>query len=185
VATQLEEERQSLPNAKLNAVGDAYVGMVVDRAEVPMYEYKRDGSRGDQLIGKNGKPRTQELITMIALPGTTCHLGDEPAAEGALFRDYIKGHNRWAYIEAKNAGHGALCVGDVIRRRFVREEPGEGGGTKKVSDFALRKPKPEESELAARAEREHEAMYRKVLDGSGQAPAGGQPAGHQYDEDDF
>lgn len=165
MGTQLEDERQSLPNARFGQVGETYVGMVVDRVEVPMYEFKRDGSRGDQLVGKNGKLRTQELITMIAMPGTTCQIGDGAAVEGALFRDYIKGHNRWSYIEAKNAGHGALCVGDVIRRRFVKEEPGEGGGTKKVSDFALRKPKPEEAQLSARAEQEHEAIHRKVLDG--------------------
>lgn len=169
MGTQLEEERQSIPGAKFKTVGDTLVGMVVDRVEVPLYEYRQDGSKGPQLIGKNGKPRTQELLTLIVMPGTTCHVGEGPAVEGTLCRDYIKSHHRWAYIEAKNAGHGSLCVGDVIRRRYLKDEAGQGGNAKHVHDFALRKPKPEEAQLASRAETEREKLHRKVLD---EAPAG-------------
>lgn len=181
MATQLEEERQSVPSVKFKAIGDTFVGMVVDRAEVPLYQYMADGSKGAQIVGKNGKLRTQEMLTLLVMAGTTCTVGDGPAEVGSIGRLYIKGHNRWAYVEAKNAGHGSLCVGDVIRQRYVRDEPGAGGNAKKVSDFALRKPKPEEAQLAAKAEQEHEAMHRKVLDGS---PAGGNVPAQYADVDE-
>lgn len=187
MATQLETERQSIPGAKFEAIGDTFVGMVVDRQEVPLYEYRRDGSKGPQLVGNNGKLRTQEMLTCIVMPGTTCKVGDGPAVEGTLARNYIKGHNRWSYIEAKNAGHGALCVGDVIRRRYVRTEPGQGGNDKRVHDFALRKPKPEESALAARAEDEHGRLHSTTLEQaqSGRPAVAAAQAVPEMDEEAF
>lgn len=182
MATQLEEQRESIPSAKFKTVGDTFVGMVVDRAEVPLYQYMADGSMGPQIIGKNGKPRTQEMLTLLVMAGTTCPVGDGPAEPDTLARLYIKGHNRWAYVEAKNAGHGALCVGDVIRQRYLRDEPGQGGNAKKVSDFALRKPKPEEADLAKRAEAEHEALHRRQLD---DGPAGVPAQYADVDEEAF
>lgn len=184
MAIQLEEERQSIPGAKFKTIGDTFVGMVVDRVEVPLYEYRADGSQGPQLVGKNGKPRTQEMLTCLVMPGTSCQVGEGAAVEGTLARLYIKSHHRWAFIETKNAGHGALCVGDVLRRRYTADEPGAGGNPKHVHDFALRKAKPEEAQLVAKAEGEHARLHSTPLES---ASAGGQPAASapELDEEAF
>lgn len=184
----LEDERRSIPAASFKAIGDTFVGMVVDRAEVAWYEYRSDGTQGPQKISKADKPQTQEMLTCLVLAGTTCHVGGAPAVEGTVARLYIKGHNRYTpgrsdcYGIAKDA-HGPLCVGDVIRERYIADEQGQGAQPKHVHDFAFRKPKPEEAELEAKAEAEHDALHRRALDGS---PAGGPAASApDMDESDF
>lgn len=174
------------PTLRLREKGRQFVGMLIDyNPKEPVYIYGTS-----EIDTWEGKPKTQDLLTLLVLEGTDCTVSlprasrdDDPeevdATPGMVVRYYIKGHNRWdpardtTFWNVKKK-HGRLQLGDVVRGRLDDlTKIGAGGRRlredKKVIGFALRKPRPEETPLLERCFEEYQKL--KAIDLDEPAPA--------------
>jgi hypothetical protein len=142
---KLGSQSTTSPGAKLRAKKDTLVGHVCFVEEIPWTEF---GSDGKQKIGTNGKPRTQERITLLVRNGNAV-VKDGDAERQVLTGEtvtlYFAGHRRWAWAQACKRRDGGYEVGDVVRVEYTHDEPGKAGSPKKCWDVRIRPAKPEEA----------------------------------------
>lgn len=183
----------------LNEEGDQWVGMLIDYdPKAILYVY---GSSTEQDLTPDGKGKTQDLLTVLLMPKTTCRVRmprdegqderdevDGEDAVGTVARVYIQGHNRWtegradSFREAKRK-HGTFQVGDVIRGRLTEKTKTGVGGVrlsqdKKIISFEMRRAKAEEASLVQRCVDEHQRLKAVPLE----TPAAATP---NYDDEPF
>jgi len=167
------------PSLKLDAIGKQATVMICHHRVVPVYVYQSNPPR--QELSVSGKPKTQELLTVIYGAGTAVKKdGDSlvPCVDGEELHLYIKGHKRWCGDKNKTAGTccwshamGDLEVGDVLTVKYDRDEQTQANPRKVWSFLVERKATAESLEKA-------EAAYRRIdqaLRSGDQGSAGGTP----------
>jgi hypothetical protein len=168
------------PSIKLRKIGDAIVGHVCHVEAVPWIEFGTDKPK----IGHDGKPRTQDKVTLLVREGTAVVKDGEDSERevvaGEQVAVYLAGHRRFAWIEAQRKVPGGLEVGQVIRIAYVGDEPSKGGAPKKVWQMRLRVATEAEQVDVQTAE----AIYRGLATAApkGSAVAEEDSGEHEYDE---
>lgn len=159
----LETSTPRTPSAKLLNIGDHVVVAVVDVTQVPWLEY---GTQ-EPKIGKDGKPRTQDVVTGLVISGNAVIKdGDEDrqAQPDELVTIYLAGHNRWEWIEAKRRLPRPLSVGDVMRWKYDRDEKSQvAANPRKVRTVALRPANPDETARVTKCEQLHQQLRSKQI----------------------
>ena len=144
---ELDEGGNYPPPLYLRNIGDDVVLIIIDKAEVPW----TDPSTGTQRVGKNGKPRTQEVFTVLVEDARRAVNSDnEPVATGDVYSLYIGGGKRASRIDAYKKLKRRVRVGDVWLVTFDHEEPASSPGLnpRKVWTFGVRDGKPDEVDRA-------------------------------------
>jgi hypothetical protein len=171
----LEARRVKLPSVKHDEVGQTAILMFVDMEVVPKKVYGTD----EIDTKEDGTPKSQDLVTVLVMPGSTCVLsdpeGDEgsrlPPEAGTLAQIYYAGHRRWDYVQAKKAYKLDIFPGDILVDRFEGTTRTGTGGVKlsqdkKLHRIGVRAAKGEELGYVEQAERlfnERRASNRIVL----------------------
>lgn len=158
----LEKERaEALPSVRLNAVGDAIVGALVDLGSMDAIDPKTN----KPLLNDRGKPRQVQVITIRVISheaNAKVGRGDDihEPVEGELAKIFVKGSTWQWWIEAK--AEIDLEVGDVMRWKFTGTRPNATSGQSDYKDrkFEIRKSKPEDSQLVA----ECESIHHRLVD---------------------
>jgi hypothetical protein len=148
---ELGDDLTRPPSLKLRAPGDTAVVAIVDQAEIPWTEF----GTGNAKIGKDGRPRTQEVYTALVISGTgVVSDGDEdrPTAPAEVVSIYLAGHKRWNRVEAYKKLGRRVRVGDVWRWTYDHDERSSvaGQSPKKVHTLDARDAKPDEDDQTAR-----------------------------------
>lgn len=111
-----------LPFAKFMKPGDTLIGSFGGGVRRQMRKYQSD----ELLTKDNGKPRMEEVMYLVAMPGTTAVTGDiendpTPIAPGDNVRYAVSGFKWGQVIDARKAlpayagvGVGAEASGDVV-----------------------------------------------------------------------
>lgn len=138
--------QSTTPACKLSEIGDFVEGHLCYVREVPWIEY---GTQRPKL-GKDGKPRTQERLTLIVTVGNAKIGSDgERVQPGDTVAVYLHGARRWSWIEAKRK-RGDLTIGDVVRVTYARDEKGQAAQAKHIWDVTI--TPTHDAEATARAE---------------------------------
>lgn len=127
------------PGIKLLHPGDTVEVAIIDQAVIPWTEF----GTGEQKIGKNGKPRTQEVYTALVIHGDAVRReGDDEVrvTPGEVVSIYLAGHRRWNRIEAYKALGRKVRVGDVWSWTYEKDERSAvaGQNPKKVHSLIAR-----------------------------------------------
>lgn len=110
----LDEPRApGAPVIKRQRIGEHFVGALVTTQQ---RDVLKDGK---PALKDDGKPRQELVLTLVAMPGTTCTaaIGDKAAVPnpGELVRLILRGGGFGDWIEARKS-HGELQVGDVVEQ---------------------------------------------------------------------
>lgn len=181
MAIALDTERQSFPNVRHRAIGQEFVGMVVDRQVRDRKKYGTD----EVEIGANGKPRKEEVVTLLVMEGTTAPVGkgedDRDAVVGETVKFIVKGRTYGAVIDARKKLDGVPMVGDVVRTRYreasimhegkvvetlntneeVTAKRLKGKVVVPELDVKVRRAKPDEAALVAKAEQTYHQLHNE------------------------
>ncbi len=160
-------ETRRPPSISLRNIGDYVDVAIINEEKVPAYVF---GTR-EQAVTKAGKPKTQDLVTVVVIRGTGViseNKTDRAVVEGEVASIYFEGQNRWDpdLDKSRPAGEfkswsgakedlGQLEVGDIMRWKYEAEIPGQGAQPRRVRPVKLRHAKPEETELTKRCEELH------------------------------
>ena len=111
----LEEPRTpGLPVVKRTALGQTFVGAIVDKQQRPLMKDNQPVLRDD------GKPRQELVVTLVAMPGTTAPAGigetTGTPAPGDLVRLILRGGAYGDWIEATRQLGRGINVGDVVEQ---------------------------------------------------------------------
>lgn len=201
MGTPLQTKAPTLPSLKLRNVGDYHDCMVVDIDVVPRYEYRTEaqiaaGVESKVRVGRNGKPQTQDKLTVLAIGGKAVisdNGADRSPEEHEVAIIFFAGRDRWdpdldkarsgdvgRSFSAAQEHIGGLQVGDVLRWRFEAEVPGAGAEPRKVRTVLLRRCRPEEEALHQKAEELRSALRSTSLASVG----GGRDEFDQFDPDE-
>ena len=180
----------SNPSAKLRNKKDYIKGFLVDMEIVPWIEF---GTTQPKL-GEDGKPRTQERVTLLVAEGTAVVKdGDEEreVLAGELVTLYFSGHRRWDWAQAQKQLPGRRPeVGYLVRVDYTGDEPSKAGSPKKVWKIRIQPAGDGDAANVATCER----LYHEQRKGRAQAAPssaedyGGAPphdGGASYPEDDI
>ena len=140
-----------IPYINLSAIGTYVDVAIFDLKPVPW----KDFVTKEVKIGDDGKPRTQDLVTGIAISGTATVRVDDverTVTPDEVVTMYFASHRRWEFIQAQKTLDGGLQVGDVLRVKYDRDEPSKAGNPKKVWTVQIRRAKPDEAARSARCE---------------------------------
>lgn len=173
MAINLDKART--PSIKLKEKGQMVHGRVLHVAVVPWIEFGTDQVKR----GKDGTPRTQEVVTLSVIKSTATKGDGEPVVPDEEVAVWLNGHRRWAWIEAKRAAKG-LSVGDRVSITYTKDEPSKGGSPRKVWDFVVLRAKPDEAEQVAECEA---AYYRLEADQAARSKDSGKNQPQQRDDD--
>lgn len=110
----LDEPRApGAPVVKRQRIGERFVGALVTTQQ---RDVLKDGK---PALKDDGKPRQELVLTLVAMPGTTCTaaIGDKAAVPnpGEVVRLILRGGGFGDWIEARKS-HGELQVGDVVEQ---------------------------------------------------------------------
>lgn len=168
---------ESLPAVKWNAIGDVFVGRIVDaKMDIP----DKDMDSGEVKLNAKGNAKTQHLLVTHAMNGTTARVGDKTtnhdAEVGETIALWISGADKFlsenpeCFSNIFDA-HGSLQIGDVIKVVYEADKPTRYPKPMKVKRFALRHAKADGTEVDAVAAAS--AAYAKRQ--AAQAPVVGTP----------
>lgn len=138
----LEAKRVKLPSVKHDEKGQTAILMFVDMEVVPKKVYGTD----EVETKEDGTPKSQDLITVLVMPGSTCTLSNpdvdgedarQEATPGTLAQIYYAGHRRWDYVQAKKAYKLDIYPGDILVDRFEDTTRIGAGGVKLSQDKKL------------------------------------------------
>jgi len=155
--TQQGNGGDSLPAVKWLKVGEEFIGRVVDASwDVPV----TDIETGQPALNQRGNVKTQHVVTLQVMAGTTASVGTEkrPAEVGELVTLWVAGADKYSsdnpqcFSEALDGHGGTLGVGDVVKVVFASTKPSKWPQPLKVKTFQMRKPKPDETEAVAKAQ---------------------------------
>lgn len=199
----LEEPKAAgLPVVKRQAIGERFIGAVVD-------QHQRDVLKnGERVMKDNGKPRQELVVTVVTMPGSTAtaSIGDHASvpAPGELVRVILRGGGFGDWIEAKNSlpaitgvQAGQISVGDVVEQVVEFAQAYDAGGkptgpkltTQEQANavprsqavgfygpLTLRRANPDEASWVGAAETAyHERKQRTQLDDEGPFDGAPQP----------
>lgn len=175
-------DNESLDSVKSLTVGDVFVGRIVDfKTDIPV----KDFDTGQVVLNeRTGNPKTQYLLLCLVMEGTTAKVGKNrqyrDAEVGEVVAMWVGGLDKYNSDNAKcfddvRKAHGAINVGDVVKRAFVREQAPSNPkyNATKINEFGLRRAKEGEESAVADAEREYTARQQPTQLAS--APAAGVP----------
>ncbi len=111
---QLDEPRTpGAPVIKRQKIGERFIGALVTTQQ---RDVLKDGK---PALKDDGKTRQELVLTLVAMPGTTCiaSIGDKAATPnpGDVVRLILRGGGFGDWIEARKS-HGELQVGDVVEQ---------------------------------------------------------------------
>lgn len=176
-------EKTFTPSIRLPAIGDKLDFAVINEEVVPAYIF---GTKTQDTTAA-GKPRTQDLLTVLVIRGTAVITetdGDGKAVldaqgnqvtrqvrEGDIGAIYVEGQTRYdpdvdktrtkdqprSWSAVKDDVGGQAEVGDVGRWVYEGDVQGKGTQPRKVRKFLLRRAKPEEQARVVQCE----VLYRE------------------------
>ena len=166
------------PAVKFPEVGTSVVVGIVNVDDYQQHDMKT----GEALVWSDGSPKMGKRVTGLVVSADRAATGPEgdlrPVAPGELvtffcekgkhytWKDAIEKHAE--KVRAANPGDsGSVCVGDVMLWTFESEKPAtqRGYNPQKVYKAVIRRPKPEDGDLADRcAAKYHELKDRPSLD---------------------
>lgn len=151
-------QTKAAPALKLPEVGDAVVVAIAHEEMVPLYQFRRDGGPKVRATTQDGKERNQLKLTVVVVSGKAV-TGEnlEPVAPREEAVIYLAGHNWFSYIEASKK-LGGVNVGDVLKWKYDRDEPGKGAEDKKMRVSTVRHATPDEAQVVAQCE----DIYRRL-----------------------
>jgi hypothetical protein len=135
--------QQSAPYVKFRRVGE-YIDVALCKVdELPLT------ALGSEIqIVENGKPRWQDVVTVLVIRGDACAVAageDVTLNAGDVVSIWISRNRRWEFIAAQRKLGRRLKVGDVMRVTYVGDKAGQFATPMKEWSFQIREAKPEES----------------------------------------
>jgi hypothetical protein len=144
------------------------IGYVLHVAVVPWIDF----STKEVKRGKDGQPRTQEVVTLRVVKATAVKGDGEALVVDEEAAVWLNGHRRWDWGEAKKAAKG-LRVGDKVKITYAKDEPSKAGQPKKVWAFEITKSTGKDADIVAECE---EAYHRIAASRAQHAQASGSAA---------
>lgn len=119
---QIEEPRvPGHPVVKRQAIGETFVGALVAQEQRPVQKVK-DGV-ATPVLKPDGKPRQEQVLTLVAMPGTTAQAGIGDTTNipnpGDLVRIILRGGGFADWLDAKKALGRPLNVGDIVEQNVT------------------------------------------------------------------
>lgn len=175
------------PSVKFDNVGD---NVVVGIVNVEEYQ-QRDYDTNELAYWADGNPKMGKRVTGLVVAANGAVVGPKgdtrPVEVGELVTFHAEGSRHFTWTEAVKAA-GSVDVGDVMKWTLDRTEAATNPryNDRKVYVAQIRKPKPEDGDLADRCVAAyHEAQKRPALDASPQPERETAPATAYADVDPF
>lgn len=152
------------PAVKFPEVGTSVVVGIVN-----VDEYHQHNIDGVAQTWSDGTPKMGKRVTGLVVSGDATvggPDGDEPVKAGDLVTFYCEGGRHYTWRDAV-AEAGEVNVGDVMKWTFDHEEPAKqrGFNPRKVYVAKIRRPKPEDGDLADRCVAAyHESKARPAVE---------------------